>query len=146
MLFNPSSSPSNSGSATGNPSSTFRLNLPSTRIPHHNSQIHHAQYTLHHGAYGIPKRPRASKGKGKEPAVNSEGSDSATDLENAVSELQAQELLSVQVGEDAYFVRNDSLGVADGVGGWAGRKGADPGLFAARLMHREPSYCLEWLT
>lgn len=25
--------------------------------------------------------------------------------------------------------------MADGVGGWAGRKGADPGLFAARLMH-----------
>ena len=38
--------------------------------------------------------------------------------------------------QDAYFVRHDSLGVADGVGGWNGKKGADPGLFAARLMHR----------
>lgn len=32
-------------------------------------------------------------------------------------------------------MRHDALGVADGVGGWSGRKGADPGLFAARLMH-----------
>ncbi|KAI7865810.1 phosphatase 2C-like domain-containing protein [Spinellus fusiger] len=29
---------------------------------------------------------------------------------------------SVQVGEDAYFQRLDSLGVADGVGGWSGAK------------------------
>jgi hypothetical protein len=30
---------------------------------------------------------------------------------------------SVQVGEDAYFRRSDSLGVADGVGGWTGTTG-----------------------
>jgi serine/threonine protein phosphatase PrpC len=39
------------------------------------------------------------------------------------------------ISQDAYFVRHDALGVADGVGGWSGRKGADPGFFAARLMH-----------
>lgn len=44
-------------------------------------------------------------------------------------------LHNVHNSQDAYFVRHDSLGVADGVGGWSGRKGADPGLFAARLMH-----------
>jgi hypothetical protein len=26
--------------------------------------------------------------------------------------------LSVQVGEDAYFIRDNAMGVADGVGGW----------------------------
>ncbi|KAI9001993.1 phosphatase 2C-like domain-containing protein [Gaertneriomyces semiglobifer] len=42
---------------------------------------------------------------------------------------------SVQVGEDAYFVRSDSLGVADGVGGWAQVKGANPALYSRKLMH-----------
>lgn len=44
-------------------------------------------------------------------------------------------LQSVQVGEDAYFLRSDSIGVADGVGGWASRAGADPALFSRLLMH-----------
>lgn len=44
-------------------------------------------------------------------------------------------LESVQVGEDAYFLRPDSIGVADGVGGWASRPGADPALFSRLLMH-----------
>ncbi|SPO44514.1 uncharacterized protein PSANT_02199 [Moesziomyces antarcticus] len=44
-------------------------------------------------------------------------------------------LQSVQVGEDAYFLRPDSIGVADGVGGWASRAGADPALFSRLLMH-----------
>lgn len=44
---------------------------------------------------------------------------------------------SVQVGEDSYFLRSDSLGVADGVGGWSGKPGANPGLFSSKLMH----YC-----
>ncbi len=26
---------------------------------------------------------------------------------------------SIQVGEDAYFTRQDAMGVADGVGGWS---------------------------
>lgn len=30
---------------------------------------------------------------------------------------------STQIGEDAYFRRSDALGVADGVGGWAGESG-----------------------
>ncbi|KAE8221808.1 hypothetical protein CF319_g4890 [Tilletia indica] len=44
-------------------------------------------------------------------------------------------LRSVPVGEDAYFLREDALGVADGVGGWASRPGADPALFSRLLMH-----------
>lgn len=42
---------------------------------------------------------------------------------------------SVQVVEDSYFLRSDSLGVADGVGGWSGKPGANPGLFSSKLMH-----------
>ncbi|KAI9088336.1 phosphatase 2C-like domain-containing protein [Phlyctochytrium arcticum] len=47
----------------------------------------------------------------------------------------AGDYLSVQVGEDAYFVRSDSLGVADGVGGWAQVKGANPALYSRKMMH-----------
>ncbi|CAO3586668.1 unnamed protein product [Absidia cylindrospora] len=42
---------------------------------------------------------------------------------------------SVQVGDDAYFVRNDSLGVSDGVGGWRTHTGANPALYSRKLMH-----------
>ncbi|WFD36543.1 protein-serine/threonine phosphatase [Malassezia cuniculi] len=44
-------------------------------------------------------------------------------------------LLSQQVGEDAYFLMDDALGVADGVGGWASRPHANPALFSRLLMH-----------
>ncbi|KAJ1557747.1 hypothetical protein HK405_015266, partial [Cladochytrium tenue] len=43
--------------------------------------------------------------------------------------------LSVQVGEDAYFRRHDSMGVADGVGGWGEVKGAKAALFSRKVMH-----------
>ena len=48
------------------------------------------------------------------------------------------------MGEDAYYFRHDSLGVADGVGGWCSVKSiscplifleADPALFSRRLLH-----------
>ncbi|CUA74334.1 Protein phosphatase PTC7 homolog fig [Rhizoctonia solani] len=63
------------------------------------------------GAYGIPKKQR------RKP--------SDEDLE-----------MAVQVGEDSYFVREDALGVADGVGGWAHHHlRADSARFARMLMH-----------
>ncbi|KAI8084842.1 phosphatase 2C-like domain-containing protein [Halteromyces radiatus] len=40
-----------------------------------------------------------------------------------------------QVGEDAYFLRHDSLSVADGVGGWINTKGAQSSLYSRKLMH-----------
>ncbi|KAI9330967.1 phosphatase 2C-like domain-containing protein [Obelidium mucronatum] len=47
-----------------------------------------------------------------------------------------QQGLCVRVGEDAYFVRKDGLGVADGVGGWSQVvKGSNAALFSSRLMH-----------
>ncbi|KAJ3342676.1 hypothetical protein HDU83_005993 [Entophlyctis luteolus] len=43
--------------------------------------------------------------------------------------------LCVRVGEDAYFVRKDGIGVADGVGGWSQvLKGSNASLFSSRLM------------
>jgi hypothetical protein len=47
-----------------------------------------------------------------------------------------EELFSKQVGEDAYFVRQDALGVADGVGGWitVQSKGVFI-LYSCRLSH-----------
>ncbi|ORZ17918.1 phosphatase 2C-like domain-containing protein [Absidia repens] len=42
---------------------------------------------------------------------------------------------STQVGDDAYFLRSDSLGVSDGVGGWRTHTGANPALYSRKLMH-----------
>ena len=39
--------------------------------------------------------------------------------------------LAVQVGEDAYFVRDNAMGVADGVGGWCRTRTL--GLFSSRF-------------
>lgn len=44
-------------------------------------------------------------------------------------------MLSYSGGEDAYFVRPDSIGVADGVGGWVSVKGANSALYSRMLMH-----------
>ncbi|GAA5844705.1 hypothetical protein JCM11251_007354 [Rhodosporidiobolus azoricus] len=77
------------------------------------------------GAYGIPKPKfgqQAGSKKGKE---------------RALMELREEEehFLSVGVGEDAYFLRSDSLGVADGVGGWSGHAGANSARWARKFMH-----------
>ncbi|KAJ6568341.1 hypothetical protein DFH09DRAFT_918021 [Mycena vulgaris] len=81
------------------------------------------RYTLDVGAYGIPKRCHRPHQRGLH--------------------TQTDAPLAVQVGEDAYFVRENAMGVADGVGGWArvkhpGTPPASPSasaLFARRLMH-----------
>ncbi|GLB42944.1 putative rRNA-processing protein utp23 [Lyophyllum shimeji] len=85
------------------------------------------RYQLDVGAYGIPKRCRQPR--------------------RALHTHTPEPLpLAVQIGEDAYFVRENAMGVADGVGGWARTHPhtADPNtppspspsaLFARRLMH-----------
>ncbi|ORY02113.1 protein serine/threonine phosphatase 2C [Basidiobolus meristosporus CBS 931.73] len=72
-------------------------------------------YTFTHGASGIPKNP-------------------------AVSIADDLPYYSIGCGEDSYFRRHDAMGVADGVGGWKGKKGANPALFSRKLMHYA---CLE---
>ena len=80
-------------------------------------------YIFKYGAAAAPKNPCVPR------KVVSEGSG-----------------LSVQAGEDAYLVRHDALGVADGVGGWSAMKSnhsvpisrvqdADPALYSRRLLH-----------
>ncbi|KAI8143661.1 phosphatase 2C-like domain-containing protein [Fennellomyces sp. T-0311] len=70
-------------------------------------------YTLQHGAAGYPKSDKKPTTSPQEDAIYS----------------------SVQVGDDAYFKRRDALGVADGVGGWRKHAGANPALYARKLMH-----------
>ncbi|SNX87337.1 uncharacterized protein MEPE_06047 [Melanopsichium pennsylvanicum] len=81
--------------------------------------------------------PPAPKGKlGGEAQVAEDGR--MLGLNSPIREhgrIVRDRLQSVQVGEDAYFLRPDSIGVADGVGGWASRAGADPALFSRLLMH-----------
>ncbi|GAA6053427.1 hypothetical protein JCM3770_005161 [Rhodotorula araucariae] len=76
------------------------------------------------GAYGIPKpeRYRVPSAKGKEKAISP-------------GEGEPEHYLSVGVGEDSYFLRSDSLGVADGVGGWSGHAGANSARWARKFMH-----------
>jgi hypothetical protein len=82
------------------------------------------------GASGIAKRKTVESRMGSRslPA-------SLPGFRPAAVEADLRVLKSVQVGEDAYFCRSDSLGVADGVGGWSGKKGADPAMFSRLLMH-----------
>ncbi len=80
------------------------------------------KYHLDVGAYGIPKHRHPSRSSSSLPHTS----------------------LSVQVGEDAYFLRDNAMGIADGVGGWSrsARSGPCPipspspsALFSRRLMH-----------
>ncbi|KAI0076641.1 hypothetical protein K474DRAFT_1675434 [Panus rudis PR-1116 ss-1] len=104
--------------------STYTPSKPGTR------------YHLDVGAYGIPKH---SKG------VRIAGCDGRGSVPFAGSPVSKDSCSSVQVGEDAYFVRHNAMGVADGVGGWSRLHKPKPdestasALFARRLMH----YCSE---
>ncbi|KAI8975581.1 phosphatase 2C-like domain-containing protein [Mycotypha africana] len=53
-----------------------------------------------------------------------------------ILQQQQKHYLSVQIGDDAYFRRSDAIGVADGVGGWAGvSSAANAALYSRKLMH-----------
>lgn len=79
-----------------------------------------SHYRFNSSGYGIPK-PRTLPLPDEDKSLN----------------------FAVQVGEDAYFVSQNGLGVADGVGGWASSKHAqstsaqraNSSLFSRRLMH-----------
>ncbi|PFH46540.1 hypothetical protein AMATHDRAFT_69605 [Amanita thiersii Skay4041] len=109
-----------------------------TRQQHSQAKRHKLKYQLHVGAYGIPKDCAS------QDLLGSRGRVSRSKSEEDLS-------LAVQVGEDAYFVKDNAMGVADGVGGWAktdrrerkplrSRAASPPtssAMFARRLMH----YC-----
>ncbi|KAJ2741298.1 hypothetical protein GGI20_005287 [Coemansia sp. BCRC 34301] len=98
-------------------------------------------YMFTHAATGIPKfenripifkRTTAVASKGG----NNSGQTNKRDNAEQVAAIDpSEEEMATSAGEDAFFHRTDALGIADGVGGWAGVKDADPSLFARRLMH-----------
>ncbi|KAI0349827.1 hypothetical protein OH77DRAFT_1525352 [Trametes cingulata] len=104
--------------------------------PEHRKKRQRTRYQLDVGAYGIPKRSRGQfvagrDGHGRFAPGEARSESNQDDLGRAV-----------QVGEDAYFVRDNAMGVADGVGGWSRLRrtanAAEPSpsaLFARRLMH-----------
>ncbi|KAH9895810.1 hypothetical protein C8Q73DRAFT_789616 [Cubamyces lactineus] len=107
-----------------------------TPAPDHRKKRQRTRYQLDVGAYGIPKRSRGQYVAGRD----GHGRFPPGDVR---SEPLHEELgRAVQVGEDAYFVRENAMGVADGVGGWSRLRrtanSSDPSpsaLFARRLMH-----------
>ncbi|KAH8105473.1 hypothetical protein BXZ70DRAFT_920999 [Cristinia sonorae] len=113
---------------------------PTSHIDTARAQAHHnTRYQLDVGAYGIPKHSRD---------VRKAGSDGRSSLSFAGGlqiPVSMEANSAVQVGEDAYFVRDNAMGVADGVGGWskthrtATNESTPSALFAQRLMH----YCSE---
>ncbi|KAG8901414.1 hypothetical protein FRB99_005325 [Tulasnella sp. 403] len=102
-------------------------------------------YRLEMGAYGIPKR-RRQRDDHDEHDCSRQSSLAATSSKSTPSSTTAPSPpslkedpswynLAVQVGEDAYFLRPDALGVADGVGGWRHKGESHSALFAKKLMH-----------
>ncbi|GAA5888580.1 hypothetical protein JCM16303_000879 [Sporobolomyces ruberrimus] len=123
-LFSPSASSSNNASRVPPHALPSFFGSSSLATPFRGNLV------FRNGAYGIPKNTSqhtrtSSSAKGKEK----ERQPLDSDLESG------EHCLSVSVGEDAYFLRSDSLGVADGVGGWSGHAGANPARWARKFMH-----------
>jgi hypothetical protein len=109
----PSSSPTFSSHAAFFPYSSLATSTATTSSKQSASKApsYHKQqkFQLDVGAYGIPKKCRNHVMNSQERQRAARGLHTqASDDSN----------LSVQVGEDAYFIRDNAMGVADGVGGW----------------------------
>lgn len=74
-------------------------------------------------AYKLPQPLAYLHGKGLQSTIRYHG------------RIVKTRLQSEQIGEDAYFLKDDALGIADGVGGWASSPHGDPALFSRLLMH-----------
>jgi hypothetical protein len=83
------------------------------------------KYQLYVGAYGIPKKcaPPGSPVRKRPIPLRFQNEEDMG--------------LAVQVGEDAYFIRDNAMGVADGVGGWAKVKPRGTKV-PAKSMHCSP--------
>jgi hypothetical protein len=125
-LTSPHSSNSSSSSLNGIPLSNFNAppfflyqpftppsSLPSAVLDSCFLPSDTSRHRFHFdvGAYGIPKRHSSSSDSGRDVAGDAE-------LRSHHLKLGEGLDLAVQVGEDAYFVRDNAMGVADGVGGW----------------------------
>ncbi|KAH9946568.1 hypothetical protein B0H21DRAFT_822635 [Amylocystis lapponica] len=117
------------------PTSCYSPNSPPVSDTQPGEQ--HTRYHLDVGAYGIPKRSHGTCVAGRD-------GNGKLGL-GAASHGHGEQLnRAVQVGEDAFFVRDNAMGVADGVGGWSRmhrtskHNDSEPSpsaLFARRLMH-----------
>jgi len=109
------------------PLQTAPCKQPDQHPPTHRQKRPRLKYHLDVGAYGIPKRT---------PPLHRPLHTSPSPQPPLADDLN----LAVQVGEDAYFIRDNAMGIADGVGGWSrsNNRGHGPtpsALFAERLMH-----------
>lgn len=77
---------------------------------------HRVRYHLDVGAYGIPKHAK----KRVKSGMGSPGVSTGLFFQGVPTEDLS---LAVQVGEDAFFIRENAMGVADGVGGWSRSRG-----------------------
>ena len=126
----------------------YSIAQPDHPDAHPRIKRHQPRYHLDVGAYGIPKRSNGKTSAGRDGFTSNPSSQPQRSSGNVFHDRSAEDLgLAVQVGEDAYFIRDNAMGVADGVGGWARSRpdcarssSNDPSpsaLFARRLMH----YC-----
>ncbi|TCD71114.1 hypothetical protein EIP91_000208 [Steccherinum ochraceum] len=153
LAFSSSQSDTSSSHIPSNPNHTLFFPYPSfgptasldttptSHIDSSRASAHqNTRYHLDVGAYGIAKHSRDGR------IAGSDGRSAlpfAGGLQGPASQGQTP---AVQVGEDAYFVRDNAMGVADGVGGWSKshrnantNESTPSALFAQRLMH----YCSE---
>lgn len=78
------------------------------------------RYHLDVGAYGIPKHTRKAGAVAGRDGFAVGGISQCASASNGTDSADGNvKSLAVQVGEDAYFIRDNAMGVADGVGGWA---------------------------
>ena len=92
------------------------VSLSDVSDSHPRVKRHRLRYHLDVGAYGIPKHAK----KPVKPGMGSAGVSAGRFFQDIPTEDLS---LAVQVGEDAYFIRENAMGVADGVGGWSRTRG-----------------------
>ncbi|KAJ1727497.1 hypothetical protein LPJ61_004538 [Coemansia biformis] len=92
-------------------------------------------YMFAHAATGIPKFENCVPFPRRPAAPKAAAAATAATAAAAMAGDEGAEEMAASAGEDAFFHRSDAMGIADGVGGWAGVKDADPSFFARRLMH-----------
>ena len=93
----------------------YNVSLSDQSDSHPRVKRHRTRYHLDVGAYGIPKHAKKKSG------MSSSGVSTGCFFQDVPTEDLS---LAVQVGEDAYFIRENAMGVADGVGGWSRARGA----------------------
>lgn len=123
------SSGSSQSSANSNPASLYPLFYPYTSFGSsplnasldcssdtaHPSKRQRTRYHLDVGAYGIPKHSRDPRAAGRGGHMHKPFTSSGSLHDGSQA---------VQVGEDAYFIHENAMGIADGVGGWARTRGS----------------------